>query len=82
MTPKKTKELTSDSDICYELLSNAFQEMTKTLMDMEEKNIPENKMMENCVWPILYELAERFEMISKKSKDVPKNNFLQSKLVF
>jgi len=57
------------------ILSNAFREMTNSLVEMELQNVHPKDMMEKCVWPILHEAGRRVSTILSGDLDVPDGGF-------
>ena len=54
---------------------NALKSMTDILVDMSKNGMDNKMMMDKCVWPIIYEAAERFERIKRDEKNVPLDGF-------
>jgi len=54
---------------------NALKAMTDILVDMSKASMDSKMMMDNCVWPIIYEAAERFEKVKNDEKNVPLDGF-------
>jgi hypothetical protein len=57
------------------ILSNAFREMTNSLVEMEIQDANPKDMMEKCVWPILHEAGRRVSTILSGDLDVPEGGF-------
>lgn len=59
------------------VVMDAFQVMTESLVRMEREGFDNDRMMNLCVWPILYEASKAFDSLPEGANKLPNKEFFK-----